>query len=456
MKCNKVYILLVAIVFSMPELKPQAYDFSADATEGCDILTATFSFISTASVDTITYIIWDLGNGPLDTTYSAAETVTRTYNIPSRYPVAVYVNSYDDDPVEVKNNYITVYRTVTADFSYQDSAEISRLSVVFDHLDQPLNNSLTYTFNWDFDDGTSGTGERVLHSFDSSGTYDVTLDVSDDAGCSDSQTQTVSLIVQDAIADVTRGCDSLEVKFNLTNIDTDTITSILWDFGNGTYSNSIDPDTVLYTNTTRARQDYTLRVTINGDSTSIVKPDYITVFRTVKAEFQCADTLTTSDRIIQVCYPIDRLTDPTAVYSYDWLFENIGAISNPRPLVTYPPDPDTVSVSLTISDITNGCSDSQTSWLFLMPEILVQNVFTPNDDGINDFFMINSAIPLEIKIFTRAGLLVFQAEGTEIIWYGETATGIKLDAGIYFYVLKALSGDPGEKYDKAGFIYLYK
>lgn len=39
-----------------------------------------------------------------------------------------------------------------------------------------------YTYEWDFDDGQTGTGQTIRHTFQNSGTYDVTLTVTDSAG----------------------------------------------------------------------------------------------------------------------------------------------------------------------------------------------------------------------------------------------------------------------------------
>ena len=260
----------------------------------------------------------------------------------------------------------------------------------------------------------------------------------------------------DITASATQGCDSLKVKFSLINVDTDTISSINWDFGNNAFSNLIDPDSVLYENTSDIHADYGIRVTINGNTNAVVKPDFISVYRTVSANFVCLDTISAADRITKVCYNIDQQYDPFATYLFEWQFEGIGTLNDIRPVVNYPVDLDTVSVRLTLSDQTHGCTDTRMKSILLSPEILIQNVFTPNGDNVNDFFLVKSAVPLRIQIFTRSGLKVFQSEGTEIIWYGETNTGTELNEGIYYYVLKALVNDPDGKFSKAGCIYIYK
>jgi hypothetical protein len=56
-------------------------------------------------------------------------------------------------------------------------------------------------FQWQFGDGTTGTGNPVAHTYATNGSYVVTLIVSDSVGCSDTITQTIS--VNGATADFT-------------------------------------------------------------------------------------------------------------------------------------------------------------------------------------------------------------------------------------------------------------
>ncbi len=65
------------------------------------------------------------------------------------------------------------------------------------------------------------------------------------------------------------------------------------------------------------------------------------------------------------------------------------------------------------------------------------NVFTPNSDGINDFFQLPTSFPkncgndFELKIFSRWGKLIYQSKDLNFKWDGE-----KVPEGVYFISLK--------------------
>ena len=71
-------------------------------------------------------------------------------------------------------------------------------------------------------------------------------------------------------------------------------------------------------------------------------------------------------------------------------------------------------------------------------EPVVPNVFTPNNDGVNDVFKIeNLSGSWELMIFDRWGSLIYatqQAQGAS--WNGVNLQGIEADTGVYFFTLK--------------------
>jgi len=242
----------------------------------------------------------------------------------------------------------------------------------------------------------------------------------------------------------------MRVKYTFTSTATvDTIHSFYWDFGNGQTSTLESPDSVTYA----TPGNYTPVLVINDRADlMIVKPDLVTVHLTVPADFAYYDTVTYFTYVFSHNEPLD----PAADYTFLWDFEGVGTRSGRKEVITFP-SADTFQVSLTVSD-NFGCSSSAEHTVVIQEEISVQNVFTPNGDNFNDFFMVSSqgTFPLKVKIFTRAGVLVYEAEGTRILWDGYAASGQKLNPGVYFYTIESLMGDPDNRYSKAGILYMYK
>ena len=77
-------------------------------------------------------------------------------------------------------------------------------------------------YEWDFGDGTTGTGQTPIHSYASAGSYAVNLTVVDDSGARASWRRTVT-VSEFPIASFTVQCDGLSCVFNGTGSSTPTV-----------------------------------------------------------------------------------------------------------------------------------------------------------------------------------------------------------------------------------------
>ncbi len=104
------------------------------------------------------------------------------------------------------------------------------------------------------------------------------------------------------------------------------------------------------------------------------------------------------------------------------------------------------------SIVVNGCSASYSSPLVIVAqEIKIPNVFSPNNDGINDLFYIQTdgEMVYEFTVLDRNGSRVFTSEAKIISWDGRSYWGELLNPGNYYYSLKPTTGEI-----QTGIIYL--
>lgn len=114
-----------------------------------------------------------------------------------------------------------------------------------------------------------------------------------------------------------------------------------------------------------------------------------------------------------------------------------------------------VDVTLTITD-EYGCMDTVTHKMLILESLKFPNVFSPNEDGINDVFAPSEDggyfIFLEMIIYNRWGERVWRRacedvqggnkecpnyDDPDFWWNGKNAMGSDVSEGVYYWVLKA-------------------
>lgn len=120
-----------------------------------------------------------------------------------------------------------------------------------------------------------------------------------------------------------------------------------------------------------------------------------------------------------------------------------------------------------------GCVDSfpvlTNPFVHVLPsELDVPNVFTPNGDGVNDFFMVRSKSlkTFRITIYSPAGRKIYEYVHSDgrMEWEGWDGTiqgrgNTFAEPGIYYYVIDALGWDATvyrKKEPYTGFVYLFR
>ena len=109
-----------------------------------------------------------------------------------------------------------------------------------------------------------------------------------------------------------------------------------------------------------------------------------------------------------------------------------------NPKHSFRPDTGIFNVCLMIESADN-CIDTlcQDIWSTFTETAKFYNVFTPNEDGINDefFFDLVGVMNYQLSIFNRWGERVFYTDNPDFGWDGKNVSGQKCPAGSYFYVV---------------------
>ena len=91
-------------------------------------------------------------------------------------------------------------------------------------------------------------------------------------------------------------------------------------------------------------------------------------------------------------------------------------------------------------------------------EVNAPNVFTPNGDGINDVWQVQTQNidAFECTIYNRWGIKVATLTHTNAVWDGRLTNGIEATDGVYYYVLKATGIGGEQEFESKGFLQLVR
>ena len=98
---------------------------------------------------------------------------------------------------------------------------------------------------------------------------------------------------------------------------------------------------------------------------------------------------------------------------------------------------------------TNNCTGIATVNI-VADSLVIQNVFTPNGDGINDLLMLNyyGSGDYEISVFDRWGVKLFNTSDTNATWNGLNNNGTAVPEGVYYLVVRIVGDDAIPEKDK--------
>ncbi len=252
-------------------IKPPIANF--DVINDCDFrLTKSFT---DKSVGADTWA-WNFGDGST----SNAKNPVHTYAAPGTYLVSLTVTNLSTGCDHTKAINVPVIWE-KPDFNESDSTVCKGSPVSFNAINvNPANIS---SYQWDFGDGTSGSGASVSHVYTVTGKYDIKLIIADLLGCKDTVTKPKYITVYGPTAFFSPSANSICLNSGVTFKDssqTDGVHPIMqwiWDYGDGTIDTSAS-GSVMHVYAANGSYTVTLKVKdSNGCIDSIVKPAVVLI-----------------------------------------------------------------------------------------------------------------------------------------------------------------------------------
>lgn len=323
--------------------RPTAF-FVASPLAACDVpLIVTFTNLSTGAA---TYQ-WDFGDGNTSTLAAPVH----AYSSFGVYTVSLIVtNASGCSDTLIRPNYINLQPVLPA-FIMSPNLICRGETVTF--TNQSTGFTATYSYLWDFGDGTTAAGTDATHTYYSAGIFTVTLTVTSSLGCVVSATQVITVLPSPLTSFA--GAPLFSCSAPLTVAFTDLSAGAVgwsWDFDDGGTSSVPNPT---HTFLGEGAYDITLTTTgLNGCDHDTTLVDYVII------DFPDAGFSATP---VQGCIPLDvQFTDSSTstdpIVSWLWSFGDGGVSLIQNPVHTYTT---TGVFDATLIIVTaSGCTDTIT------------------------------------------------------------------------------------------------
>ncbi|MFN0032918.1 MAG: PKD domain-containing protein [Flavobacteriales bacterium] len=394
-----------------------------------------------------TYFYWDFGDETTDADTSHVFEPQYFYPAEGLFDVMLVVNAgfacADTQVVQM-----AVYNPIIADWTF--SEECINGIYYFDFEGGTLNGG-DLNWTWTFAQGnpTTGNGQQVYDIAFGTNNPSITMEVSNGV-CETSVTATVEIpeLPYLVIEEQAEFCEGLTVYFNIT--DTNVPNDILWNFGD-----DVGGDTSTELNTEYTYGDYgTYTATVTAAPGSECPATYTTQIIVLPPDpIEGEPTLSEPN----ICDTLPRIVVNFNGSGYDDLNWSFGDGENSDLTSTQHiyEIPGNYTVLLTVNQ--ELCDYTETFELPAMvgfgpilEEVIVPNVFTPNNDGKNEFYRmyyLNESVVIpdhrtfidyldyyHLRIYDRWGVMMYNSDTDNKQGWNGQLTQDSSD-GVYYYIL---------------------
>lgn len=391
-------------------------DFNFSFIYGCDVDTVIFQNTTPLS----DHWEWDFGDGQS----AIIENPIHSYPMQDNYDVRLFAwNAYcADSTVKIVNTKHPIDAAFTASrdtLCQGDTIQFVNTSTVFL---QPA------ACSWSFGDGTTTNNCNTAHTYSAPGTYQVTLVVTDSISCKDTAYQTItvdSMPYLEMALDRHALCTGESVQLAALYTKQGQ-TSLTWDFGDNSNAENVNPTSHAY------------------DREGVY---YISL----NATYRVCKELSLKDSVIIYSMPGVYIgPDTTMCLHGSPLF--LSNLRTPLDGENYLwSTGDTTDVLKVTHDGTYSLKVTNAHDCTARDEIVISkdcytdipNSFTPNGDGINDYFYPRQMLSLGVSsfsmtVFNRWGQKVFTTEAPDGRGWDGKFNEKEQPAGVYVYQMQVV------------------
>ncbi|MBL7765797.1 MAG: gliding motility-associated C-terminal domain-containing protein [Chitinophagaceae bacterium] len=281
----------------------------------------------------------------------------------------------------------------------------------------PFNN------NWTWGDGATGSGLVVQHTYGAAGTYTVTLITSSNLGCADTSSTTVfieeapylNFYMSDSVI-----CVGEPILF--TDTISGTPLNFVWNFGDGSF--------------------------INDKHSPQHTWDFAGNFQvTLVANYALCPGLNQTRTVDVFEYPVVNLGPDTTICPGITGAITLADINNLNALHNWSTGEQSATIQVTepgsywVELDNNGCKTQDTIRILRDCYINIPNSFSPNNDGLNDYFIPRELLSSGVKtfhmnIFNRWGEKIFTTAAIDGRGWDGKYNGVPQPVGVFVYVIE--------------------